>query len=86
LEAARERGERSSDGEHDLPMCCEDSINACAAAASASGNTRWTTGFTTPPSSIGQTFARNEFAIAALRSVGLARKVEPVTVRRRIMM
>ena len=29
-----------------LPMCCEDSISACAAAASASGNTRWTTGFT----------------------------------------
>ena len=51
-----------------LPMCCEDSINACAAAASASGNTRWTTGFTTPPSSSGQTFARSEFAIAALRS------------------
>ena len=33
-----------------LPTCCEDSISACASAASASGNTRWITAFARPVS------------------------------------
>ncbi len=31
-----------------LPMCRDDSISACAAAASARGKTRWITGLTLP--------------------------------------
>ena len=69
-----------------LPMCALDSISACAAAASASGNTRWITGFSSPRANSGHTFARSDCAISALRACGLARSVEPVTVSRRTMM
>ena len=70
-----------------LPMCCEDSISACAAAASASGNTRWIdrlhlAALEQRPDLLAQRAARSP----TLRSSGLARSVEPVTVSRFIMM
>ena len=44
------------------------------------------TGFSLPDSNSGHTFSRRLAAISALRAVGLARSVEPVTVSRFIMM
>ncbi len=69
-----------------LPMWALDSISRCAAAASASGKTRWMTGFSLRAANSGQTFWRNELASATFLAAGLARKVEPVTVSRFIMM
>ena len=68
-----------------LPMCVLDSISACAAAASASGNTRWMTGFSSPRANSGHTRSRNACAISTFRAWGLARSVEPVTVSRLTM-
>ena len=69
-----------------LPMWALDSISRCAAAASANGKTRWMTGFSLRAANSGQTFSRNERASATFLAAGLARKVEPVTVSRFIMM
>src|SRR6056297_2397532 len=68
-----------------LPIWPLVSIRACAAAASASGNSESITGATLPDSSRGQTWARNASAIRALARSLCGRRVLPVIVSRRII-
>ena len=70
-----------------LPISAPDSISACAFAASASGNACAIDDLQLAAARTAATrFSRSARASATLRAVGLARSVEPVTVRRFIMM
>ena len=67
-----------------LPMCSLDSISACAAAASASGNVRWISGRTAPAFEQRPHLARAAPPQSApFSSTVRGRSVEPVMVRRR---
>ena len=68
-----------------LPKWLFDSTLACAAAASAIGNSPFMIGDKVPASSIGHTSETRSVAMSAFTWLGLARSVDPVMVSLFIM-
>ena len=68
-----------------LPMCCDDSISACAFGGLGEREDAMDDRLELAALEQRPHLALQRRASAALRSTGLARSVEPVTVRRFIM-